>query len=258
MATVEQLDWLNASREARQLLYRHTKRLIDGSSLTWRRLFREALDLSGEPGTGYEDNFRAGRIARSRAARLYGWLRSNYPDVADALDLELTGADPWEEFLSRHAQSGGIEIVLLNEGDANLVALARTDVDPLPRIRLGHLFCLRLSNAEPGVAIALQSVGTDWHLLPLSETCAAAPVQAGDCWLPAAADGTPEPLKEDHDIGRHRFAIFIGDREEIDPIANGLPIDRALRPSDIAAIIRTFDHATNPWRLIRLDAHFVS
>jgi len=258
VATVEQLDWLNASREARQLLYRHTKRLIDGSSLTWRRLFREALDLSSEPGTGYEDNFRAGRIARSRAARLYGWLRSNHPDVADALDRELTGADPWDEFLSRHAQSSGIEIVLLNENAASLVALARTDVDPMPRIRLGHPFCFRLINGEAGVAIALQSVGTDWHVLPLSEPCAAAPVQAGDCWLPAAADGTAEPLKEDHDIGRHRFAIFIGDPEEIAPIADGLPIDRALRTSDTAAIVQAFDHATNPWRLLRLDAHFVS
>lgn len=258
MATVEQMDWLNASREARQHLYRHIKRLIDASSLTWRRLFREALDLPAEPGTGYEDNFRAGRIGRSKAARLYGWLRSNHPDVADALDRELTGTDPWDDFLARHAQAQGIEIVLLNDGGASLVALARTEADPVQRIRLGHAFCFRLIAAEPGVAIALQSVGMDWHVLPLSETSIAAPVQGGDSWLPAAVDGTPEPLKEDHDIGRHRFAIFIGDRGEIAPIADGLPIDRALRMSDTAAIVQSLDLATNPWRLLRLDAHFVS
>lgn len=214
-----EFDWLSSTVEARRLLYRHIKRVIDTSALTWTKVYREGLGEAGAPGLGYEDNFRSGRIARGKAARLYGWLRVFHPATADRLDLDLEEIanvpnGEWEKLLAAYGRFAELDVISLAQGEPGIVGFA--DAEPLSRVRvrLGEPFCFRLNTDREGRALAFQSVGGRWYSLPLSRDRLSQAVEKGSVYLPLSPDGTSlAPLVEDHDAGRHRFVIALATKE---------------------------------------------
>ncbi|MEE4455319.1 hypothetical protein [Novosphingobium resinovorum] len=83
-------DWLSASPDARIELYRSCKRVVDGHFLgSWDRFYKLALGDNASFGVGYEDNFRKGRIARSKAAMLARWLSIHHTREAEQLAFRL-------------------------------------------------------------------------------------------------------------------------------------------------------------------------
>ncbi|MEA2902763.1 MAG: hypothetical protein QOI12_150 [Alphaproteobacteria bacterium] len=62
-------------------------------------------------GEGYDRNFAQGRFGRARAARIYEWIRANYPDDAQYVEDEITnlrGSAPseWDRFIAEHGRTG--------------------------------------------------------------------------------------------------------------------------------------------------------
>lgn len=106
-------DWLDSTVEQRRQLYRATKRIVDAGFLTWRDLYRDALDRPGGFGKGYEDNFRSGRISRKNAARIARFLveRLSRPDLPIPAEFapELLNADrldDWDRLVGRASRDG--------------------------------------------------------------------------------------------------------------------------------------------------------
>lgn len=256
-------DWLSASHDARRLLYRHIKRLIDTSALTWSRVFRDALGEAGGPGVGYEDNFRAGRISRQKAARLYSWLQSAHSEIAEDLDRDLADLGQslgavWERFIASHGRFEDVEVVPLNDARPGLVAFARDEPLASRRIRLGEPFCFRIRDGSAGAVLALQSVDRGWHALPLSADSLSMQVGRGLCWTPGADGGaTPEALAEESDAGRHRFLFIVASPGLIRDLELAMPADRQLRPEELGFIAEHLQAASG-WRLLRINVLFVS
>lgn len=105
--------WLAASVEQRRQLYRVTKRIVDAGFVTWRDIYRDALDRPGGFGKGYEDNFRAGRISRKNASRIVRYLieRLTRPDAPIPLEFapELLRADDvedWDQLVDAASRDG--------------------------------------------------------------------------------------------------------------------------------------------------------
>lgn len=136
------VDWLNASRTDRQTLYRHVKPLVDRRyGGDWSRLYQAAFGQAVAFGQGYEDNFRAGRISRKRAAALFDFIAAHHADeaaeIARSLDASVAALD-WDQFVDANGVAGRLRIVPLDDPTLTIVAFAaRTRVE---RIRLGQSF----------------------------------------------------------------------------------------------------------------------
>lgn len=260
----EGFDWLAASTEARKVLYRQTKQLMDRSGLTWSRLYREALGETYSPGQGYEDNFRAGRIARTKAGRLFRWLELHHPDVAQAIEAELgvaalSDGEVWDQFLARHGCFSGVEVVSLAQARPGIVAFARGEPVAATHIRLGEPFCFRAHSARVGAALALQSLAGRWYVLPLGPETLSCTVARGALYLPRnESDGEPIALAEEQDAGRHSFAFIIADASLIAEIAAMLTAGVTIPAAQLARIVGGLEAHPNAWELLRINVLIVS
>lgn len=72
--SAEGFDWLAASTEARKVLYRQTKQLMDRSGLTWSRLYREALGETYSPGQGMKTTSGPGASLAPRRGACFAGL----------------------------------------------------------------------------------------------------------------------------------------------------------------------------------------
>jgi hypothetical protein len=254
------VDWLASTIEQRKTLYRTLRQIIDREGENWNSIFRAAIGSEAEIGIGYQDNFRAGRIARTKAHRLYRWLTDAYPTYAAALVAELEGDEcafssgaAWDKFLTEHGRFVGIEAVLMDDPSISLVTFAKREPLAQPIIPLGASFYFRVNSEQVGRVVALQSVEDRWHGLPLRPDGLADAVTAGANILPRLADSDqPLPLSEEQDGGRHGFLFLIGDGELIDSVT-AMILDGALAPAlldDIARCVLTSDTA---WSLRRIN-----
>ncbi len=120
-------DWLSATREDRRRLYRHTKRIVDRHyGGDWSRFYADIPAHVTPGGVGDQDNFRAGRISRKRAAAIFDWIATHYPDVAAmAAAVEVpTSSIGWESFLQTHGEEGRLRVVTLDSASLTIVAFA--------------------------------------------------------------------------------------------------------------------------------------
>ena len=223
-------DWSVADRKR---LYRACRRVIETSGLTWSDLYKSALGSATHTGIGYEDNFRAGRIARGKAARILSWLQSAYPEEAREFDIEAPVAPHrqagavWEKIISEHYMADALEICAIEKQPKGIVTLADTTQLSDQRLRLGQSFCLRLHCPIAGTAIGFQAIGYNWYSLPLTDNDEHPFLEKRIHLLPASSeDHSPLPLSEDVDRGRHRFAVIIQSTElpQLKPFPQGTPI----------------------------------
>jgi len=262
--SAEGFDWLAASTEARKVLYRQTKQLMDRSGLTWSRLYREALGETYSPGQGYEDNFRAGRIARTKAGRLFRWLELHHPDVAQAIEAALgvavlSDGEVWDQFLARHGRFSGVEVISLAQARSGIVAFAGSEPVAATHIRLGEPFCFRAQSTRVGAALALQCHAGRWYVLPLGPEAFFCTVTSGAIYLPRnESDGEPIALAEEQDVGRHSFAFIIADATLIAEIAALLTAGVTIPAAQLARIVGALEAHPDAWELLRINVLIVS
>lgn len=255
------IDWLAASVDERRALYRVVKRLLDEEGLSWNQLYDDALGREFRPGHGYEDNFRAGRISRKVAHRIHAWLRGQHPAHAMRLDrmlgVAVSGeAHTWDRFLEKHGEYGRLSVVPLPDPALTIVAFATLKPKPEATLRLGEPFCFMLDSPIAGTALALQSIGTDWHSLPLSEDALTVPVVSGRQFLPRLpGTDSPLPLAEQTHLGPHGFLILIG-APVVHEIAARFHGGGAISIDALNRLARLTTATMGEWTAQRLDVTF--
>lgn len=251
------IDWLCATHDDRRRLYHHVKRVVDryyGGD--WSRFYADIQAHVAPRGHGDQDNFRAGRISRKRAAAIFDWIAAHYPDTAAAIAASNSASVPasdWDGFLHTHGEAGHLRIVPLDDPSPAIVAFAvRRRVE---RVSLGQPFCFALDSALAGTGLALQGVDERWYPLPLAKKMLSAPITSGDQLLPFdTAANAPIPLSEDAHLGVHGFALLVWRGElDIPPFEIGQPI----APDRLNHLAQSLAQAEQ-WAVHRLDVLFTS
>jgi hypothetical protein len=235
-------DWINASPEARRLLYRTSKQIVDRHYAGhWSRFYEAVFDRGGVPGTGYEDNFRAGRVSRIKANAIHRWISIHHTQAAIALDSAVTALpdavtieDSWQSFVDAHGQYGALEIVTIDE--LSIVGFACEKIGDAYRIKLGEAFCFRLTSEHSGAALAFQQAKGVWYALPLRQAALEVEVARGTQIVPRDGD-MPMPLSEDSDTGLYRFVMIIGAAHVIARAAQTLSIGLAIASDQLSDVI---------------------
>lgn len=209
MSELPEIDWRNASREERQILYRYLKAEMDTRNMTLFELLEEALGTANV-GQGYDANMRSGRFNRKHAFQFYKWLVDKNAGRAESVlekvlysrQREATGA--WSD-LVRHDR-GGLAIIEHPERQL-IVTFANLD-RPFTRMARGTPFFLRMQCPADGFAIGFQQMNSFWYPLPLGREAGWVSVQDGENDLPCGGDGTVDPLIEEIQTGPARFVII--------------------------------------------------
>lgn len=201
----------NWTIDDRKRLYRAVRAAMDASGATWPEVFTGAFGARSAIGSGYKDNFRAGKIAVRRAVQIAEWLRKNHPQAARAFEDDgetSTGRASWEALLLTARPL--LEVIIIDPAQPGIVAFADPRLPTRKTIRLGQPFCLRLDCPMDGYAVAFQHTTSGWFSLPLSSNSEPARVESGPILLPRDAEtGEPVPLSEESERGRHRFAVIV-------------------------------------------------
>jgi hypothetical protein len=242
-------DWINASPEARRLLYRASKQIVDRHYAgNWSRFYEAVFGRGGVPGSGYEDNFRSGRISRIKANMIHRWISIHHTQAAIALDSAVTALpdaakvkDAWQSFIDAYGQYGALEIVKLD--DLAIVGFARGRKKRMATIRRGEAFCLRLTSDMAGRCIGLQRSGALWFPLPLSHDNSMVSITAGVQILPRDASGDVMPLSEEADAGRYEFVLVIASDQCLASITALTISEEAISPESLEALAEALDSA---------------
>ena len=254
-------DWINASPEARRLLYRVSKQIVDRHyGGHWSRFYEAVFDRGGIPGTGYEDNFRAGRVSRIKANAIHRWISIHHTQAAIALDGAVmalpdavTVKDSWQSFIDTHGHYGAMEIVKLD--DLAIVGFARSKRQRIATIRRSQAFCLRLTSDMAGRCIGLQRSGALWFPLPLSHDNDIVSITAGVQILPRDECGDVMPLSEEAEAGRYEFVLLIASDQCLASMPALAISDEAINPDSLARLAATFESAS-PFAVHRAFALF--
>lgn len=255
-------DWINASPEARRLLYRTSKQIVDRHYAGhWSRFYEAVFDRGGVPGAGYEDNFRAGRVSRIKANAIHRWISIHHTQAAIALDSAVTALpdavkveDAWQSFIDTHGQYGALEIVKLDE--LSIVGFAREKIGDAYRIKLGEAFCFRLTSELSGAALSFQQAKGAWYLLPLQHNRLVTEIERGTQIVPRDGD-TPLPLSEESDTGLVRFVMIVAANEMIDMVAKSLSVGHAIAPDQLSDVINSVTKGVPDFAVHRADTMIV-
>lgn len=259
------MNWSKASIAERKALYRAIRETISEGRTNWAVLYEEVLGEEFAPGIDYEANFRAGRIARPKAASFYSWLSDNVPDRAAALVAELHSGLPatentlWADFVHEHGEHGehaDVSIIRVKRHGLGIVQPAEQQALWPYKIGLGDHFCFELTSPFSGFALGLQCVNGSWYRMPLVPGDMLVPIGAGKNTLPISSDGTVLPLSENEDAGFHSF-IFMLTKQRFEDLPDISQRDAALSDGTLAMIARYFEgEPVSDWQLQRLNVIF--
>jgi hypothetical protein len=268
--------WLEATFAERRILYRALKRIVDGTGSSWDAVYAGAFGRVTAAGIGYEDNFRAGKISRKKAALLYRWLRANHPRAADAVDQDIGafyGYEPqsrsWEVFIAEHGEFGHVEVHLSPEQPPQTQSQKQITVGWEPvdaEVVLNRRFRFLLRDAVAGYVIAIQWVHGRWVLLPLSPSELGCSVGTGAQWLPPDRPdhqgglSLSDPfVQETTELGLHRIVFLVVPDDVGKAIASkivrGWPIADSVL--DVIAA-QTLSLPRSTWSLFKLNVMFIA
>jgi hypothetical protein len=195
--------------EERRRLYKAVRAVMSASGTTWPEVFMGAFGTHHRVGPGYEDNFRAGKIAVRRAVQIAEWLQRNHPQTAGTVEEDgnaSTGSLSWEALLLN--AEALLEVIVVDPAQPGIVAFADSRLPSRKTIQLGQSFCLRLECPINGYAVAFQHTASGWFSLPLNTDGKPMPVESGTLLLPFDSETKePLPLSEEAERGRHRFVV---------------------------------------------------
>lgn len=239
ISSIMQFDWLSASMEARQILFRHSKRLVDRLYAgNWTPFYEAILGITLDIGVGYEDNFRSGRISRKKAHAIYRWISVHHTQTAVAIDKDLERLPPatqkhdWDDWLEANASVTGLSLIKITDIDLGIVGFAGSNGTSVAQLALGEEFCFALDVEMNCTVLALQCVRSVWYPLPLSDHSLTDLAYAGRQYLPKGSSGGALPLCEASEAGLHHFVFLCASDEHIANIVQGLrPSNPILRDS---------------------------
>jgi len=255
-----EFDWFTADADARRALYEASKRAVfERFQGDWNAFLSVALDGKASVGSGYIDNFRAGRISRVRSGAIARWLALDEPQIAATLasDLARRATEPrfgWSEYIEAVGEYG--RLTLLRSVELNIVSLASRASGDAEQVRSGEEFYLQLEAGLPGTAMAFQRVRGLWFPLPLSDTNSAQDVDEGTNVLPRSFDsGLPIALREDSETGTIEFSLIVS----ADPIviAAAQRAGVGLPDETLAAFATAISLSSLPFEVHRMDLRVV-
>lgn len=209
------IDWLKATEDERKRLYVATRAVADASDLSVEEIIDAALGRKALMGTDYMSTFRRGKIRRSYAKLIHGWVTENHIQIANyiAPDLfALPNTDVWDRYLETHAIHGKLRIARFDRS-MGLVQRKRSQPKPEEVLKLGEEFCFHLDSEISGYAVAFQEYEGKLHPLPLGQNDdLATTIEIGEQFLPIGDNGRPEQLSEASDLGHHTFIVAIAEQ----------------------------------------------
>lgn len=213
------IDWLKASDKNVAALYQIAKNVRDRRDISWKEFYDLCLLQKFTPGLGYEDNFRAGKISRSKAHQIASWIDENYPDLAEQLraKCEEKGA-LWEKFVGDHGQFGHVRTIPFRRAGMGIVEFV--NAGPVSEIKLGAPFYFMLTIPEKGTLSSFQKYGDAWYCLPLQRDGLIVPTEIGQVAVPILEKSSDiDPVSENRDFGKHEFVFvhFSGDSKHEAP-----------------------------------------
>ncbi|KPD13142.1 hypothetical protein [Phaeobacter sp. 11ANDIMAR09] len=207
------IDWLKASEDQRKQLYVATRAVADAGSTTVEEIMDVALGRKALMGTDYLSTFRRGKIRKSYAKLIHGWIAENHIEIANNIApglFPLSHTDAWGRYLAEHAIHGRLRIARFGRQSFGLVQRKKDQPKPDEVLKLGEEFCFHLDSDIYGYAVAFQEYKGTLHPLPLGSNGELhMQVQAGEQILPIKEDGKPDKLTEMNDLGQHLFIISV-------------------------------------------------
>ena len=206
------------SKADKKQLYPVLKALADQDPRLTPELVMDQANGAPIPrGIDYMNNVRKGDFSSTLAAIIHRWLFENHFRLANTISPEIFAKTPlmhFDELLAGRAVSGRLTVKIL-KGEMGLVERASdADRNSIPTIKLGQRFYFELESERAGTAITLQSVRDQWQSFPLCGDAIHATIKPGLNILPQLEDGTPEPLIENDDTGKHRFVLVCGHNDQ--------------------------------------------
>ncbi|GEM_PF-6252067 len=167
------------------------------------------------PGLKYEDNFRKGNIAKSKAAQIADWIAKNDSEIAAELERAVYARrleagevrkSPWQQLIEDHADTGSVKILPYKKSSLGLVEFATPEA--LCEVKLGAQFYFQLSVPFEGNLWGFEGYEGHWYPMALQRGAAILPVPKGAVNVPSKDEGTNiDPVCENKDLGRHEFAF---------------------------------------------------
>lgn len=214
------IDWLKATEDERKRLYVATRAVADASGLSVEEIMDAALGRKALMGTDYMSTFRRGKIRRSYAKLIHGWIAENHIQIANQIAPDLfviPNTDAWGRYLETNAIHGKLRIARFDK-TMGLVQRKASQPKPEEVLKLGEEFCFHLDSDISGYAVAFQEYEGKLHPLPLGQNDnLEATIEIGEQFLPIDDNGRPERLTEASDLGHHRFVVIVAKNVEILP-----------------------------------------
>ncbi|MFY0620874.1 MAG: hypothetical protein JXQ89_04180 [Pelagimonas sp.] len=215
------IDWLKASEDQRKQLYVATRAVADAGNTTVEEIMDAALGRKALMGTDYMSTFRGGKIRKSYAKLIHGWIAGNHIETANniAPDLfPLPHTDAWDSYIETHGIRGKLQIKRFAKNELNLIKKVKVRDAPDATLKLGEEFCFFLKSDLRTHAIGFERYKEKWHVMPLgpngSHTFL---LQSDEAHFPIDINGEIERLTEESDLDIHRFAFVVSKN------ANDLP-----------------------------------
>lgn len=224
------IDWLKASEDDRKRLYVATRAVADAGDISVEEIMDAALGRKALMGTDYMSTFRRGKIRKSYAKLIHGWIVTNHLEIANGIapDLfPLSHTDAWQQYLEKHAIQGSLRIARFDKS-MGLVQRKRSQPTPEEVLKLGEEFCFHLDSEIDDHAVAFQEYEGNVHPLPLgSKDGLSMSIKAGEQFLPLDEAGRPEKLSEASDLGHHKFVVAVlGDAEKPSTTTAALDLEK--------------------------------
>ncbi|GLO70467.1 hypothetical protein MACH17_19840 [Phaeobacter inhibens] len=83
------IDWLKADEDERKRLYVVTRAVADAVDVSVEEIMDAALGRKTLMGTDYISTFRRGKIRRSYAKLIHGWIAENHIEIANGIAPDL-------------------------------------------------------------------------------------------------------------------------------------------------------------------------
>lgn len=203
------VDWSRADNEERKALFKATKYVAKASGMPWQNFINTALGTNKDWDSS---NLYNGKLDREFSQTLYDYLAEHHYELAQKANETLF---PYrvvrdiEAYIAEAAHHGRLHIVPMTD-ELGLVKRKSQHLPPDAVLKLDESFCLELDAINSGFAVAFQGYKGNWHPLPLGadgeeQACR---IKEGTQLLPQTAEGQPDPMSEEEDLGIHHFLIL--------------------------------------------------
>lgn len=263
-----------------------SQKLFGNIGLTWEELYSHAFGKPLEKGINYQNNVRVGRFSRRQAARIFAWIRENYPDEAQLIEEEISAHagtkkqknNCWEKFIQEHSEFYGLEIGSPSvQMHAILTRHTRQPQqvqqqmqqllpgeDKKPTFPINVPFNLHLYSPIEGYVIGLQHVRNRWLKIPLGPDNLGASISKDSALtFPTAPPGKDssafqQPRLTEDEQGRHRIVFLIIPAQLGQQTAQRLAMVSVVPPDLLEQLVPDIIELPHEsWRVKRLDVLFV-